>query len=196
MNDARITSVPWQTRRAIIFIKISLINVPSTRHAGCGRWEVRHSAEILLLIHDNLNVSSKELSLDRFLSTTISLLSMHIALYFLHLSRAHEKIFNTIFTTSVKLWVKAWGFQWLGCGRRHVWYKITQFHSGHLVNINGSGVMSMEGSSTNHMLSRGGASIAPSIYISFHITVALENICKVCVHQNFYLGHWQWLIVV
>ena len=38
--------------------------------------------------------------------------------------------------------------------------------------------MSMEGSSTNHMLSRGGASIALSIYISFHITVALEHHCK------------------
>ena len=33
--------------------------------------------------------------------------------------------------------------------------------------------MSMEGSTTNHMLSRGRASIAPSIYISFHIAVPL-----------------------
>ena len=143
---------------------------------------------------------SKEMSLDRFLST-MHLLSMNIAyIFYIYLSRAHEKIFNTIFTTAISLSVKAWALQWLGCGRRHVWYKITQFHSGHLVNINGSGVMSMEGSSTNHMLSRGGASIALSIYISFHITVALEHHCKtygkVCVNQNFYLGHWQWLIVV
>ena len=33
--------------------------------------------------------------------------------------------------------------------------------------------MSIEGSTTNHMLSRGGASIAPSTYISFHVAVPL-----------------------
>ena len=89
---------------------------------------------------------------------------------------------------------------WLGCGKGHVWYKITQFHSGHLVNINGSGVMSIEGSTTNHMLSRGGASIVPSSFILAFTSLLLWNIIakQVTMFVSFktFLGHWQWLIVV